>query len=263
MFVRTNKSQFVAGINELAIMLNNFSALNILKMKNILVIILTLSAIFCFSQIDNYKFPKIKSTAKNKSDFIPVDWTIRDSVSGDFNKDNLKDIAVVIQTKKPLLFEDKTCFSTEPFYPKILIILLRQTDKTLLLSTTNTKLFDNCNWGVQGSDPFEKIEVRRNTLGIQFMTGGTSRNYITYYFRFQNNDWYLIGADSFQFWAGHTEGKDAFYNEKINYVTGEKEMYNEDQNGKKNGCKKTKIQQTPLIKLKNSVINKTFGASNE
>ncbi|WP_291103272.1 MULTISPECIES: hypothetical protein [unclassified Flavobacterium] len=220
-------------------------------MKNILVIILTLSATLCFSQIDNYKFPKIKPIGKNKNDFIPTDWTILDTISGDFNKDSLNDIAVVIQTKKPLLFEDKTCFSTEPFYPKILIILLRQTDKTFQLSTTATKLFGNCNWDIQGQEPFEKIEVRRNTLGIKFLTGGTSRNSLSYYFRLQNNEWYLIGAESFQYWAGHTNGKDAFYNEKINFVTSEKEMYNEDQNRKKNSYKKTKLKQKPLIKMMN------------
>lgn len=218
-------------------------------MKRVLIITLTVFSTYCFSQVDYYKFPKIALTGQYKSDFIPSGWTIRDTVVGDFNKYSLKDIAVVIETEQPLVFEDTTCFSSHPYHPKMLIVLLRQSNKTLQLSAKATKLFGNCNWGVQGFDPFDKITERRNTLGITFLTGGTSRNQLSYYFRFQNNDWYLIGAESFQYWAGHTDGKDAYYNERINLVTGEKETYNEDHKGNRNSYKKTTFEKKSLIKM--------------
>lgn len=218
-------------------------------MKHLLTIILTLFYSYCFSQVDNYKFPKITLTGQNKNDFIPSGWTIRDTVVCDFNKDSLIDVAIVIETKQPLIFEDTTCFSTQPFFPKMLIVLLRQPDKTLQLKTTAKKLFGNCNWGVQGLDPFEKLDWNRNTLGITFLTGGTLRNWLTYYFRLQDNDWFLIGAESFQYSSGHTDGKDAFYTEKLNFLTGTKESYNEDQNKKQNSYKKTTFEMKPLIKL--------------
>ena len=218
-------------------------------MNRIFAIILTLIFNHCFSQVDNFNYPKIESTGKTFRDFIPTNWRLRDSVSGDFNKDNLKDVVLVVETKKPFIFEDKDCFSTEPFFPKMLIVCFKNPNESYRLSTTSNKLFGSCNWGIQGGDPFDNISERRNTFGITFLTGGTARNFLTYYFRFQNNDWYLIGAESLQYWAGHTDGKDAFYNEKINLITGVKEIYHEDQKGKRNGYKTVNIGKKSLAKL--------------
>ncbi len=217
-------------------------------MKNILTTLMTIYSGFCFSQINNYTFPKVISAGKNLNDFVPMGWEIRDSVFGDFDEDKLMDIAIVIQTKEALKLNDTTCFSDQPFFPKMLIVLLRRPDKTLRLSITATKLFGNCNWGVQGQDPFEKIENRRNTLGVIFLTGGTLRNYLSYYFRFQNNDWYLIGSESQQYWAGHTD-EDGIYNEKLNFVTGVRETYNENLKRKRSNYAKTSFEQEALIKL--------------
>ena len=89
-------------------------------------------------------------------------------------------------------------------------------DGTLILSSTNSKMFGECNWDVQGQDPYEKIFIRHNTLGVEFLTGGPLRDVLSYFFRYQNNDWYLIGASSFQYWAGH-EGS---YTIDINLLTG-------------------------------------------
>lgn len=218
-------------------------------MKSALIFIFLLFSGHCFSQITNYEFPQIKEQGYNKESFIPIGWQIRDSAIGDYNKDGLLDIAIVIETEKPLSFEDTTCFSTEPFYPKILLVYFRQKDNILYLSTSATKLFGNCNWGVQSLDPFVRIEERRNTLGIEFLTGGTERDGLSYYFRYQNNDWYLIGAESCQYWAGHLIGKVAFYIQAINFVTGVKEDYDIDEHHKKISSRKSAIAKRKLIKL--------------
>jgi hypothetical protein len=145
---------------------------------------------------------------------------------------------------------DTTCFSAEPYFPKMLIVLLRQPDKTFKLSTLAIKLFGNCNWGVQGKDPYDGIVNRNGTLDIKFLTGGTQRNSLSYYFRYQDHDWYLIGAESYLYWVGHTDSEDAFYNEKINLVTGIRESYNEDEKGKKrSNYEKKTFEKKRLVKL--------------
>lgn len=199
-------------------------------------------------QINSF-FPNISVSGKVPLDFVPIGWKIRDSLSIDFNNDKLIDFAFVIQTEQPLKFEDTECFSTQPFYPKILLVLKRQKDKSLLLTTTATKLFGNCNWGVEGQDPFNKLVLRKNTLGIIFLTGGTTRNWLSYYFRFQNEDWFLIGAESYQYWAGHTNDAEAYYNQKINFSTNFIEKYSEDPNHKQYNYKKEAIEKKALIKL--------------
>lgn len=203
----------------------------------------------CNGQGSLFLLPKISESGKTIAEFIPVNWNIHDSLLGDFNSDKLIDVALVIQSKQPLALKDTVCFSDEPFYPKALIILFRQQDKSLQLSTTATRIFGDCNWGVQGSDPFDRIEKRRNTIGLIFMTGGTTRNQLSYYFRFQNNDWYLIGAESFQYWAGHTDGPGSFYSEEINFLLNEKVKYDADDKGNKSGYKTVFIEKKQLIKL--------------
>lgn len=218
-------------------------------MKNTFITLLLLCSLYGNEQELKFPFPPIIHKAKNISNFVPQGWIIRDSVMTDFNSDQLKDFAIVIQTKKPYLFNDTDCFSDQPFYPKILIIAFQNSDKTYILSITTTKLFGTCNWGVQGADPFQKLELRKNSLGITFLTGGTNRNWFSFYFKFIKNDWYTIGADAYQYWAGHTDGKDAFFNQSINLLTGDKETYYEDENKNRNSYKKTKFKVKPLIKL--------------
>ena len=203
-----------------------------------------------FSQTNKFDFPQIREVGQSKSDFIPKDWKVRQSIFGDLNKDNLEDCVLVIETIKPLKFDDKVCFSSELFYPKMLVILFKNLDNKLYLSTVATKLFGECNWGVQGSDPFDNIFIRRNTLGITFLTGGTLRNYTSYILRFQNNDWFLVGEDNLEYWAGHTEGEGAFGYKNINYLTGTKETYETNQRGDKTNIKRVKYKHENLRNLK-------------
>ena len=206
---------------------------------------------FCetYSQIDNFKFPQIELIGKSFQDFVPTNWKIKDSISGDFNKDTLQDIILIVESNKTIVTNKNECFSTEPFYPKMIIICFRKKDGTFYLSRTANKLFGKCNWGIQGEDPYEKTLKRRNTFGVKFLTGGTTRNYLTYYFRFQDNDWYLIGSESYQYWANHTEEKKSFYNESINLIKGLRETFNEDKKGNRTDYKIVKFSKKPLLKL--------------
>lgn len=218
-------------------------------MRFLWLIFLTVNCSQVMAQSLNYKFPALPTQGKNISAFTPRYWTVRDSTCCDFNKDGLEDMAIVLQTKQPVPLSDTTGFSTQPFYPKILAIALQQPCGSFQLSCSETKLFGTCNWGVQGQDPFQKLSQRRNTLGITFMTGGTMRNTLTYYFKFQDTDWMLIGAESYQYWAGHTDDKEAFYNEVLNLVTGVREASFEDGNHKRTSYKKTIFKKQPLIRL--------------
>lgn len=192
--------------------------------------------------------PGIPKSGQSLKDFVPANWKIRDTISYDFNKDGLKDYAVVIESVRPVeIKHDTVCFSDEPFYPKLLFILLKKEDNTLILSSSNSKMFGQCNWGVQGEDPYVGISIHNNTLGVVFLTGGTERNEISYFFKYQNKDWYLTGASSFQYWAGH-QGS---YKVDINLVTGIKESYGQSGigKGKRDGYKKTVLTKKAPIKM--------------
>ena len=217
-------------------------------MKIVLIFVLHFIFCSCYSQESNFKFPNITNHANTLSGFIPSGWKIVDSVSSDFNKDGLKDIAMVISTIDSIQVQDTDCdVSSEPYYAKMLIIVFRNLDNTFKLSITNTKLFGDCNWGIQESDPYDKIFVRRNSFGIEFSTGGTLRENSTYFFSYLNHDWFLIGESSFEYWAGH----DGSYSVDINLQTGIKISYEQSGigSGKKTHYKKIVLGVKPLKKM--------------
>ena len=155
---------------------------NIVSSFHFLFFILNLSlAKDLFAQSEKFVFPIISKRGNTLNDFVPSKWKIRDTVSCDFNKDNYKDLAIVIETIDSVKTPD-SCFSREPHYAKMLLIVFKQPDGSYRLSETATKFFGECNWGIQEQDAYERIFIRNNTLGIDFLTGGTLRILISYFF---------------------------------------------------------------------------------
>src|SRR5688572_22036591 len=70
-------------------------------LRHQLTVILTIS--FSVSHGQDFVYPEIKSTGQNIADFIPTNWTVLDSVSGDLNKDELVDVAIILQRKDSIL----------------------------------------------------------------------------------------------------------------------------------------------------------------
>jgi hypothetical protein len=153
---------------------------------------------------------------------------------------------LVIERKDSLSFEDTTCFSDQPFYPRMLITVFRLAEDNFKTSAVATKIFGNCNWGIQATDPYEELSKRGTTFSIVFSDGGTLRNIRTHYFRYQNGDWYLIGASELIYWAGHP----GTYFEDLNLVSGIKHIIERDEpRGKDISGKKCFFKPEPLIKL--------------
>jgi hypothetical protein len=204
------------------------------------------SASTSFSQIKNFIFPSIPQSGKSINDFIPIRWKLKDTVSGDFNLDKQKNLVMVIECKDSLSFEDTTCFSNEPFYPRMLIIVNKQKGEDYKISVVATKMFGICNWGIQGTDPYVGLSKRGNTFVVEFSDGGTLRNVWTYYFMFQNGDWFLIGASELTYWTGHPGA----YFEDLNLTSGEKHVIDKNNpRGKDISYAKFSFKPEPLVKL--------------
>jgi hypothetical protein len=219
-------------------------------MKSTLTLLFVLIAFYISSQVPvSYQFPNTKKIGLSLKDFTPQHWIVRDSVIADFNGDSLNDYAIVVESNQMTTVLSKICDGIDSFTPKLLLVVLGKRNGTFELSARATEIFGDCNWGLQGFDPFQRLEQRRNTLGIKFLTGGTLRDWITYYFRLQNAEWYLIGAERYMYWANHTDEDDAFYHEKINFITREKETYNTNQAGKQTHYQKSSIPASNLFKI--------------
>lgn len=199
-----------------------------------------------YSQIKNFEFPSIPKSGKSINDFIPIGWKLKDTVSGDFNLDKQNNLVMVIERRDSLSFEDTICFGREPFYPRMLITVFKQAGEDYKTSVIATNMFGTCNWGIQGTDPYDGLSKRGATFVIEFSDGGTLRNIWTYYFTFQNGHWFLIGASRLTYWAGHPGA----YFEDLNLVSGIKHVIGRNKpRGKDISFEKSSFKPEPLVQL--------------
>lgn len=225
--------------------------------RSVIITICLLYSLLGKSQTGNFTYPDIVPKGTSIHRFIPNGWELVDSLSHDFNGDKRKDYAMVIKTQSLIKSSDSDCIGEE-YHPKMLLVLFNDGDMGYIISVVAHKLFGTCNWGVQGMDPYDNIVVRKNTLGISFLTGGTERNSITYYARLHKNEWVVVGVNSYQYWAGHLET--GSFTVDINLMTGERESYETTENGKTQDYKKTTFPKA-IIKLADLTDN-SFAIAN-
>ena len=169
-------------------------------MKTLLLFVSLLFSGASFAQQNHY--PVIVSGGEGVSDFVPAGWQIIDSVAyGDLNKDGLKDAAFVIQFKDTLTewmynFETQKYDIEEQSTPRILVILFQHKDGWFHLAAQNNDFILRFDEGGAFGEPFNGLEIKNGALSISFYGGSRERWGAKYIFRFQDNDWFLIGATS-------------------------------------------------------------------
>lgn len=160
-------------------------------MKVLLALIIITIHLDSFSQ-ETKAILNIIPRATSITDFVPTGWTILSKVKSDFNKDSLADYALILQSKDSTI----DSMSNSYFSSRMLVVVFQKADKSYEKSVQANKLFGFGNWGVQSSDPFDEMSVDKGRLKIGFLTGGTTRAYLTYFFLFKDNDWILSRYDS-------------------------------------------------------------------
>ena len=134
------------------------------------------------------------SITGNIYDFIPQDWTLLEQ-SGekaikecDFDRNGNTDLAFVIQESSV----------NGASAPRTLMVVKGNGDWTYTLAIEAKKAIFSADEGGMWGDPYEGIEIRNGSLFLHFYGGSSWRWEKTYQFRYQDGDWYLIGAkDSF------------------------------------------------------------------
>ena len=160
------------------------------KMKQILTIAFILIIQFAFGQ--NFSYPKINCQGKNIESFIPSGWTLLDSAKGDLNNDKCKDVALVIQCKDSIFDEDSIL--TQP--RMLLIIFYNKAKKRYdLVEQSESFILTNNEYCVE--DPYSSISIsNKGVLKVEFSFWNPSESSgNSYKFRYQNNEFVLIGAD--------------------------------------------------------------------
>jgi hypothetical protein len=178
---------------------------------------------------------------------IPEGWHILakskgkpEQAIGDLNKDGIDDFAIAIEGES----------KAKEAPPRALMIAFGKGDNQYSLSIIADKAILKADEGGVWGDPLEGISIDRGSVLISFYGGSNDRWYAKYRFRFQDHDWYLIGATLGSYFTG-TMTQENGNEEDYNLLTGDYSIRKVDENDASNS-KTTKGNRgkTTLLKLK-------------
>lgn len=139
---------------------------------------------------------------KTLEDIIPNNWKLLDSATGDLNQDGIADLVFAIQKtdQNNIELNDRLGTDTVDLNPRMLAIYFGTKSgdfKKKLVSEHFIILRDSPTM----DEPFEGFNIsKKGVLDINFRfwfsAGSWSMSNHTYRFRFQNNEFTLIGYDS-------------------------------------------------------------------
>lgn len=176
-------------------------------MKKIIIPILVMFIASCSSetksnQEENNSSSEASNHVKEIKDFIPENWKVVRQVNGDLNKDNIEDIALVIQNtdKNNIIINKEMGVDTLDKNPRALVILFKDPSTNGYNLIAKNDSFILSHEDPEMSDPFSNIIIEKGVLKIYFQlfynAGSWETTSNTYVFRYQNNEFELMGAEN-------------------------------------------------------------------
>lgn len=136
------------------------------------------------------------------ADFVPKDWKIIDTATGDLNNDSVDDLAFVIEYHLPITEnraygDNDTELIKEFQQPRVLAIYFKNkiSGKYIFASQNNNFILRSKEGGSMG-DPLKSIDIDHQHLRLSFEGGNQWRWKLNYEFKFQNKEWGLIAANT-------------------------------------------------------------------
>jgi hypothetical protein len=163
----------------------------------------------------------LPNNGETLENLIPNNWKLLDSTSGDLNKDGISDLVFAIQKtdRKNIELNDGLGTDTVDLNPRILAIYFGTKTEGF-----NKKIVSEHFIILRDSptmdEPFEGFSINKNGIldinfRFWFSAGSWSMSNHKYRFRFQNNEFVLIGYDSNE--AHRASGETTDYS--INFLT--------------------------------------------
>lgn len=145
----------------------------------------------------------VKNIGENIKNFVPENYAILDSVSGNLNLDNFVDMIVVLKK----IGEEKTSDVIENPEKRPLLILIGKANNKFKLAerNDNTVYCIDCG-GIMG-DPFTEIVIKNGYFSVEHYGGSAWRwtRVITYKYSKVENNWFLHKDGSENFHATEPE----------------------------------------------------------
>ncbi len=135
--------------------------------------------------VEDGNYDTFITTPKGSSldDFTPRYWRAIDKAYGDLDGENGDEAIIVYNVPT----SDKGAFD------RCLAIFRKENNSWILWHQTNSPIMDNQSGGVWG-DPFSGVKIEKRAIVIEHFGGSRQKWQYIHRYRFQDNDWYLIGA---------------------------------------------------------------------
>lgn len=202
------------------------------------------------SKVSGPEQTAIATPEMSVNSIIPVGWHILEKVKdepikveGDLNNDRILDIAAIIE---------KTTNDKEA-PPRLLLIAFGNKDHTYTISIIADKVVLKADEGGVWGDPFESLAIDRGSVVVSDYGGSNWRWYNKYRFRYQDHDWFLIGATLGTYFTGTTTRENADEDD-YNLLTGEYMIRKTDDQGNLKITKGNRGRKA-LVRLKDFNIN--------
>lgn len=159
-------------------------------LHRILFLFLLIMPVMGVAQVTYY--PWLPDHGNTVDDFLPIDWEVLKEVEGDLNGDSLPDKVLVFQLRYNVHETITNQGDTFNLFtkPRMFTILLQQKDKPFKykLSLQNNTFILREGEGF-GRDPFQNIEILKDTVILK-MQGGSVREWqMNYAFILSKNKW--------------------------------------------------------------------------
>ena len=184
---------------------------------------------------------------KDPKEFVPKGYSLFQQYKGDLNKDGKPDVVLMIKGTEKSKWVDDECRGRLDRNRRGLIILFKRKNGYEQILRNDTCFSSENEDGGIADAPELELEISKNTLQIYF--AHNRYGYWNYIFRYQNNDFELIG-----YYHNRCIRYVTYYNLDINFSTRTRvyeENLNADDAEKEERFKvtKSKIRRRKLIKL--------------
>ncbi|MFB9077987.1 hypothetical protein ACFFLS_04875 [Flavobacterium procerum] len=142
--------------------------------------------------------PGVRNLPNELSAFIPTNYSVLDTASGDLNLDKIKDYIVVLKKNR----EDTLSDVVDNPERRPLLILLSDKENKLKLARRNDNTVYCIDCGGMLGDPFMGITIKNGYFSVEHYGGSNWRwkSIITYKYSKTEKEWFLYkdGLESFQ-----------------------------------------------------------------
>ncbi len=131
------------------------------------------------------KGPVLPAKGRDLQSLLPAQWKVIEEAEGDLNKDGKADLAAIIE------YTGKPAQDSAP--PRTIFIALRNAENEYILSAQADRAILLANDGGMMGDPLAGLSINRGSFIVSYYGGSNWRWTEALRFRFQNNEWALIG----------------------------------------------------------------------